>query len=368
METKENLGKISPAFMEAMQPETTEETNSPDVVNDITEVQPEVEQQTAPEVVAESGDVDTSGEPQGDDVIEVGDSPEHEVDSLEVSENTPANEPQTYEIEGVQKLVDFMKETGGTMQDYLHLNRDTSTLSETQLMKEYFKNTRPHLDNDDVNHLVKEMFDINEEELDEGELRNKNIAKKEQLFNAKTHLDSQKDKYFNEIRSTKGGASVEDLAIEKQTRENNEYFIGETNKFFGEDFKGFNFSLNKDDKDLNVRYRVENKDNIRDIQSDLNKILGRFLGEDGRIEDVAGYHKAMFAASNPDKVAQMFFDQGHAMAIKEVAQNSKNTDFTPQHHEPKSTTKLQPGQSREIEHPNTNTRGSKVQLRYGRGN
>ena len=347
--------------MEAMNPETQAQT-TPDVVNDITDT-PEVAE-AAPEV--ETDVVEDSGETQDDNVIEVGEKPDQEKDSLEIAEpdaNEPvATQPRSYEIEGVNKLVEFMKDTGGSMEDYIRLNRDTSTLSESALLKEYLKSSRPHLDKEDIDYLVTDMFDLDEELLEEGELRSKKIALKEQLFNAKTHLDSQKDKYFNEIKSTKGGASVDDLAFEAKTRENNEYFLGETDKFFGEDFKGFNFNLHKDDKDLNVRYRVENKDNVKDIQSDLNKVLGGFLGEDGRVSDVAGYHKAMFAAQNADKIAQMFFDQGFAMAVKESSQNSKNTDFNPQHHEPTSSTKLAPGQAREIVSPNQGSDRQRVNL------
>ena len=369
METVENRGKISQSFMDAMQPDKQEETVSPDAVNDITNDQPEVEVEATPEVAVESDDVDTSGEPQGDQTIEVGEVPTEGQDSLEIAETeteeTTYEQPKTYEVEGVQKLVDFMKETGGTMEDYMRLNRDTSALSETALMSEYLKSTRPHLDNEDIKYLIKDMFDIDEDVMDESELRSKKIALKEQMFNAKTHLDSQKEQYFNEIKSTKGGASVKDLEFEKLAKENNEYFLNETDKFFGDDFKGFNFALKQEEKDLNVRYRVENKSNLKDVQSDLNKILGGFLGDDGRISDIGGYHKAMFAAQNADKIAQMFFDQGFAMAVKQGAQKSKNTDFNPTHHEATSSEKLQPGQAREIAHPNADSNKPRVRLKYG---
>ena len=106
-----------------------------------------------------------------------------------------------------------------------------------------------------------------------------------------------------------------------------------------------------DDKPT-VRYRVDNTDNLKDFQSDLNNVLGEFVDDTGRIKDVAGYHKGLFAMKNADKIAQLFYDQGRADAIKENAQNSKNTDFTPQKHEPSSNSKLAPGQAREIAHPN----------------
>ena len=48
--------------------------------------------------------------------------------------------------ENIQKVVEFMNETGGSLEDYVKLNQDYTQLNDNQLLREYYENTRPHLD------------------------------------------------------------------------------------------------------------------------------------------------------------------------------------------------------------------------------
>ena len=50
----------------------------------------------------------------------------------------------------LKKVVDFMEDTGGSLQDYVRLNQDYSKLDETTLLREYYKNTKPHLDSEEI--------------------------------------------------------------------------------------------------------------------------------------------------------------------------------------------------------------------------
>lgn len=350
-------GGISQSFMDALNPER--ETETP--VEAVPEAQP----------VAEEAPVEAVETPVEEDVIEVGETPEPTPEpQLEVVEEVeePATVAQpepvkpTYEIEGINKLVEFMTETGGTIDDYVKLNKDYSDYNDKQLLTEFYKQTKPHLESDDIKYLVDNKLDIDEDLLEEGDLRAKKIALKEELFQARQTLVSNKEKYFEEIKAQPRaeGPSEADLALQKQQEANHQFFLDETNKHF-EGFKGFDFNLKIGDAEQTVRYKVDNAESLKDYQSDLNNVLGEFVDESGKIKDVARYHKAVFAMKNVDKIAQLFIDQGYAMAIKEQAKNSKNTDFSPQHHEPSSNTKLAPGQAREIAHPNqSNTYSPKI--------
>jgi hypothetical protein len=43
-----------------------------------------------------------------------------------------------------------MEETGGTVEDYVELNKDYSKLNNDQLLTEYLRKTKPHLDSEDI--------------------------------------------------------------------------------------------------------------------------------------------------------------------------------------------------------------------------
>ena len=296
-----------------------------------------------------------------EEVIEIGDVPAQEVQEqpavLEAVEETVPEQPAVSNMpEGVEKLVQFMNETGGTLQDYLNLNREYGENDSYSILREYYTQTKPHLDYDDVEYLINKRLEV-DEDWDENEQRERKITLKEDLAKAKHHLKSNKERYYNDLKASKTEVKQDDKLIARQQAAS-KHFITETDKVF-EGFKGFNFSLGEGKPA--VRYRVDDADKLKETQSDLNNVIGGFLDESGKIKDAYAYHKALFAMQNADKMAQLFYEQGKADAIKEKATDSKNIDFSPQLAAPSSKSKLQPGQVREIESPK---QGYGVNLKY----
>ena len=222
-----------------------------------------------------------------------------------------------------------------------HLNQDT------------------HLDQEDIDYLVNKRLSVNED-LEEDEIRDQKIALKEDLSKAKIHLKGNKERYYNELKSAPKEEKV-DSALSARQKEATEFFVNETDKMF-EGFKGFEFQLGEGKP--TVRYRVEDAEKLKNHQSNLENVIGGFLDEEGKIKDAYAYHKGLFALQNPDKIAQLFYEQGRADAIKEKSTDSKNIDFSPQLTPPSSDTKLKPGQAREIESPDS---GTGVRLKYWKG-
>ena len=296
-----------------------------------------------------------------EEVIEIGDTPPVEQPSLEVVEEHEETSKKGFDLpEGVDKLVEFINETGGSLQDYLSLNKDYDSLEEESVLREYYKQTKPHLDNEDVDYLVNKRLHI-AEDLEEDEARERKISLKEDLSKAKAHLSSNKERYYEELKRKASTNNSDDNVVESQ-REANQYFLNETDKVF-EGFKGFDFSLG--DGKPTVRYKVDDAEKLKNHQSDLNNVIGGFLNENGQIADAQAYHKALFAMQNADKLAQLFYEQGKADAVKEKATDSKNIDFSPQLTPPSSNDKLKPGQAREIESPNQH-KSYGVNLKYNK--
>jgi len=236
--------------------------------------------------------------------------------------------------ENIEKLVSFMEETGGTVEDYVRLNADYSSISNEKLLKEYYKKSRPHLDAEEIDFLMEDEFSYDEDEDDERDIRKKKLAFKEEVAKAKNFLEDLKGKYYEEIKLRPGVTKEQQKATDFFNRYNEEQtyvetqhskFKDDTKGFFSQDFKGFDFKIGE----KNFRYGVQNADVVADKQSNITNLVKKFLNDKGEVTDLKGYHKAMYGAENIDTIASHFYEQGKADAIKEVVAKSNNTTTAP---------------------------------------
>jgi|TARA_B110000444_G_scaffold130098_1_gene122391 hypothetical protein len=245
----------------------------------------------------------------------------------DIKEEIKAN-PQIDLPENVEKLVSFMKETGGNVEDYVRLNKDYSKLEGEDLLKEYYSVSKPHLDNEDIDNLIDDNFAW-EEDTDEKTVRQIRLAYKEEIAKAKSFLQSSKDKYYEEIKLRPSVSQEQKQANDFFNRYNDEQqviaqrherFANKTKDLFSDEFKGFEYRVG----DKAFRYNVNNKNDVASNQTDLNNFVGKFLDKKGEINDYKGYHKALYTANNADKLAQHFYEQGKTDAIKDLNAKSKN--------------------------------------------
>ena len=313
--TKVDLSKTEKTETDAVQEQTTDETV-------LQNEKPEVELQ---EVVEENKQEDT------EEVITIGEVAEEAVEEKEIQQVIEAT-PKAELPENVEKLVDFMKETGGTLQDYVRLNADYSNVDSDTLLTEYYKQTKSHLNAAEIDFLMEDSFEFDEEIDEERDIRKKKLAKKEEVAKAKKFLEGLKDKYYSEIKLRPGMSPEQKEASEFFNRYNENQKIAEqqhsafkesTKQMFSQDFKGFDFKLGE----KTFRYGIQNVEKVADRQSNINNLIGKFLNDKGEVVDTKGYHKAIYAAENVDTIAKHFYEQGKADAVKDVVAKSKNTSL-----------------------------------------
>jgi len=240
--------------------------------------------------------------------------------------------------ENIQKVVDFMSETGGTLEEYVRLNQDYSSLDEKQLLKEFYRSTKPHLTSDEVDFLMEDSFSYEEDIDDERDIKRKKLALKEQVASAKSHLDGLKSKYYEEIKAGSKLTSEQQKAVDFFNRYNKESdetskvvekqkltFNKKTNEVFSNEFKGFEYKVG----DKRYRFNVKEAGKVKETQSDINNFVRKFLNENNEMVDAKGYHKSLFTAMNSDAIANHFYEQGKADAIKESVARAKNIDMNP---------------------------------------
>jgi len=240
--------------------------------------------------------------------------------------------------ENIQKLMDFMEDTGGDLDDYVKLNKDYSELDEGSLLKEYYTQTKPHLNTEEINFLMEDNFSYDEDVDDERDIRRKKLALKEQVANAKTQLEENKSKYYEDIKAGSKLTSDQQKAIDffnrynKETEETKKVmetqkstFLKKTDQVFNDKFKGFEYNVG----DKKFRFNVKNTGEIKETQSDINNFVRKFLNKNEVIEDAKGYHKSLYTAMNADTVANHFYEQGKADAMKDSVARAKNVDMDP---------------------------------------
>jgi len=240
--------------------------------------------------------------------------------------------------EDIQKLMFFMEETGGDLTDYITLNQDFSELDNHTLLTEYYKSTKPHLSQDEIEFVMEDTFSYDEEIDEDREIKRKKLAMKEQVAQAKLHLESVKSKYYEDIKSGSKLTNEQQEAIEFFTKHNEEseqnyerskeqasIFENKTNKVFNDKFKGFEYNVGE----KKFRFNVKDAAKLKETQGDINNFIRKFLTKDNTIDDAQGYHKGLFTAMNPDQVANHFYEQGKADALKDSIAKSKNVSMDP---------------------------------------
>ena len=284
------------------------------------EVQPEAEAQEAP----------TLEEVTEEEVEELTEQVEEAVAEAEATgKELPEN---------IQKLMQFMEDTGGDLEDYVKLNQDYSKLDNHALLKEYYKQTKPHLDNEEIDFMMEDYFSYDEDIDEDRDIKRKKLAMKEQVAQARQHLDGAKSKYYEDIKYGSKLTGEQQKAVDffnrynKESKEKQEVaekqhrtFLNKTNQVFNKNFKGFEYNVG----DKKFRFNVKDSDTVKGSQSDINNFVKKFLNKNNEMEDAKGYHKSMFTAMNADKIASHFYEQGKADALKNSVAKAKNINMDP---------------------------------------
>ena len=349
-----NLDKPPTPKEDAVQEQSTNEVSVRDGSETSEEIQKENKEESEKptgenkQEENDKGNEEEQGQKVEDSPLELVTDEKNTTDEARVDSSTKKPEPaqeqekilseaKTQELpENIDKLVKFMEETGGSLEDYVSLNRDVTKMDNTTLLREYYKSTKPHLDADDVDFLFNKNFAYDEETDDPSDIKAKQLAYKEELYNAQQYFNKAKDKYYADLKLRKQ-QDIDPQYIKAMEYYNNsqqqseEYnnlqkqFIEKTNKVFNDNFKGFDFKVGEN----KYRLKVDNTEKVKQYQSDISNFINEFLGDDGTVNDAAGYHKALFAAKNADKIANHFYEQGRADAIKDAAKDAKNINMDP---------------------------------------
>ena len=257
----------------------------------------------------------------------------------EVVEESVETTPEIELPENIQKVVDFMNETGGTLEDYVKINQDYSNIDDSSLLYEYYTQTKSHLSKDEIDFLIDDNFSFDEEVDEPKDIKRKKLAYKEEIAKAKSHLEGLKGKYYEEVKLGSklskdqqeaiqfyNTYNTEQSEVQKMQEKQTAHFNNETNKVFSENFKGFEFKVGENKK---YRFNIKDKQVVKDKQANIMNVLDKYIDDTNLLQDANGYHKALFVADNADEIANHFYEQGKADAIKQLNAESKNINMDP---------------------------------------
>lgn len=278
----------------------------------------------------------------------------YEIESLEdVLNKTEEKLP-----EDVDAFLKYKKETGRGFEDYMNLQKDWSKVDETSLLKQYYKETNPHLDDEDISYLMEEKFSYDEDLDDSKDIKKKKVAMKDELYKAKSHFEQLKEKYKAPLVSSEADLPedykkaysfyseyTEQTAKEaQQQEERSKFFLEKTESLFNEEFKGFEFDLGEKKQ----TFELKDVGQVKQEQSDITNFFNKHIDKDGYIKDVAAYHKSLFAAYNADAMARYFYEQGKADATEGLVKETKNISMSVRDNKPVEVKGLK---FREVEGP-----------------
>ena len=319
---------------------TKVDLSKPPVSEEVEKEKSDTEEKAIEEIVEDKVEETVSEKEEKEDVVleEITNEEVEEVQEQIEEAVTEAEATGKPIPENIQKLMDFMEETGGDLEDYVKLNQNYDNLDETALLKEYYKQTKPHLNDEEINFLMEDSFSYDEEMDDERDIKRKKLALKEQVASAKAHLDGQKSKYYEDIKAGSKLTPEQQKAMDFFNRYNKEseefkqktdhstkIFEQKTTQLFKNKFKGFEYNVG----DKKYRFNIKNPEEVMNTQSDINNFMAKFVDENSVLNDAKGYHKSLFTAMNADAVANHFYEQGRADAIKESVSKAKNVNMNP---------------------------------------
>ena len=259
-----------------------------------------------------------------------------EVESIDVLKNTGKKQEQSLP-EDIAKFMEYKKATGRSFDDYAKLQQDWSQVDDTSVMREYYKQTKPHLDAEEIDYLMNEEFSYDSELDDDKDIKKKKIAYKEELYKARNHFESQKEKYkaplesrnaeipeeyreaFNFYNQYREQSEQETKAQQERSR----VFMEKTNSLFSNEFKGFEFKAGEKKQ----FYKPSDVNRVKEVQSDISNFFNQHLDENGIVKDINAYHKALYAAQNADAIFNFAYEQGRADATDGIVKETKNIDM-----------------------------------------
>jgi len=239
--------------------------------------------------------------------------------------------------EDVSAYLKYKQETGRGINDFYKLQKDIDAMDDNAVLANYYESTEEGLDSDDIQDIINDKFSYDEDLDDEKDIRKIKLAKKRELSKAKKFLNEQKDKYKVPLESSGDGLSndqeekinaykkymEESKSIEDLNKKRYSYFLDKTESVFNNEFKGFEFSVGE----KNISFKPGDAQELKNVQSDVNNFINKFMDKDGLIADPVGYHKAFSVAMNPDKFAKHFYEQGVAATVDNVSRKSKNINM-----------------------------------------
>ena len=325
----QDTGKTEDGMYKVDLSKPVEQETEPVKEEEVTEEVPEENQLTLEEVIEE----ETKEEPKEEVKEEVQDLQDKVEEAVQTSQDTGIELP-----ENIQKVVDFINETGGTLEDYVKINQDYSNIDESTLLYQYYNQTKSHLTKDEIDFLIDDNFSVDEEIDEQRDIKRKKLAYKEEIAKAKSYLEGLKDQYYKEVKLGSKLTDDQQKAVEFFNTYNSEqseqaklqdeqvnHFNNESKKVFNDNFKGFEFEVG----DKKYRYNVNDKQKVLDKQANILNVLDKYISKDNMLQDAKGYHKALFVADNADAVANHFYEQGKADAIKQLSADAKNINMDP---------------------------------------
>ena len=242
-----------------------------------------------------------------------------------------SSKPEEEMPQEISNYLAFKKNTGKSFEEFLQLNRDFEKEDDDVVLKEFYADTKKHLDAEDIEFEINSKFGYDDSVDADDEVRKKKISKKEEVLKARQYFKDRRDEHIKVVESStvnnpvvednpsKSTSDVKVEEVEKRVK----HFTEKTDQYFNDSFNGFNFKINEDV----ISYSTGDTNEIKANHSDINNFISQHVTKDGFLIDAEKYHKSLAAAFNPDAFAKFFYEKGKADALTTDVKSAKNIDM-----------------------------------------
>jgi hypothetical protein len=235
-----------------------------------------------------------------------------------------------------EKYQEYKTKTRRGFGDFLETQKDWSKETPEIIIKAALKLENPDLSSNEIDFLFDKDYSFDEEIDDDFDINSKKINLKINAKKALTALEKQKEDYlvprgsedenvpevYKEAKEVVDKLYAEQLENEEISKGLRSDFLAKTEAVLNDKFEGFKFTIDGQE----FRVKPEDIKQTKNAQSDIANFQKNFFDKENRMTDSEGYHKHLYSAMNPDKIAQHFFNLGKTAHAEQLEKESKNID------------------------------------------
>jgi hypothetical protein len=246
-------------------------------------------------------------------------------DSIDSFNNALSTEKTSFANEQIEKMNNFVSETGRTIADYIRTQAvDYSKMSNEDVMRLTLKQENPELSMDEVNVLIESKYKLGKDKHSDAEKTLGKIELKKDVANARKSLIEMQEKYRMPVTNNDNSAEQETAQRDWVNNMSSEV----------DEVESITFDINDSGEQFTFALTDDHRKGLVDVNSNLNDFFNQYIGDNGDW-NFDKLNTDMFVLSNFQDIIRSVANQYRSKGTEQVVKDIKNPSFN---NEPRQNT------------------------------